>query len=482
MIIVSIIGPTMNDALGQMKASRRYADMLELRLDMIADPNISTLLSSAKMPCIATCRPEWEGGSFKGSEAQRIEILEAASLIGVEYVDIELNAGDVVQEFVRRRKETRVIVSLHVIEGALFSIDKAYKALTSVGADVVKLAYEAEDAGENILAFEFLEKAKQQRLKAVAIAMGEAGEASRLLYKKFGGWATYAAAETGSIAALGQISGSVLKKLYRADSLKPQTRVFGVIGNPLKQSKGTHLHNPLFQKAKMDAVYCKFPVADLDAFMNGVGTRLDGFSVTIPHKQNIMKYLDEIDPVAKTIGAVNTVVRRKNKLYGTNTDAPGALDAIEAVQPVKGKRVLVVGAGGAARAIAYEAKQRGAHVLIVNRTDKKAQVLAKEFGLEYVSLKQLERTEIDIIANATSVGMVPDVNESPLPKALLKGKVVFDAVYNPPLTKLLQDAKSVGAKTISGTEMYLNQAAMQSVLYTGKKADKKFMKRILMAV
>ncbi len=482
MIIVSITGPTMNDAIAQMKSSRRYAEMFELRLDMIADPNISTLLSSAKKPCIATCRPEWEGGNFKGSEAQRIEILEAASLIGVEYVDIELNAGDVVQEFVRRKKETRVIISLHIIEGALFSIGKAYKALTSVGADVVKLAYEAEDAGENILAFEFLEKAKQQRLKAVAIAMGEAGEASRILYKKFGGWATYAAAEKGSTAAPGQIRGSMLKKLYRADTLKPETRVFGVVGNPLKQSKGTLLHNPLFQRAKMDAVYCKFPVTDLTAFMSGMGKTLEGFSVTIPHKQNIMKYLDQIVPTAKAIGAVNTVVRRKGKLYGTNTDAPGALDAIEAAHSVKGQRVLVVGAGGAARAIAYEAKQRRAHVLISNRTEMKAQVLAKELGLEYVSMKQLDKTEIDIIANATSVGMIPDVNESPLPKSLLKGKVVFDAVYNPPMTKLLQDAKSVGAKIIQGTEMYLKQAALQSALYTGKKADKKFMKRILAAI
>ena len=480
MIVVCIVGPSMQEALAQVAGSSPYADMFEFRLDLMSKPNVARLLSSTRKPTIVTCRPVREGGGFSGSERERIGTLELASVYGAHYVDIELSSPlGILEDFVRHRKETKVIVSYHLFDGALFDVDRVYKALHSTGADVIKLAYQADDAFENHLAREFLSLAKVDKQDAVAIAMGDGGEPSRVLYKKFGGWATYASTEDGKAAAEGQIPASLLKTVYRADKLTASTRVFGVVGNPLKQSKGIYLHNPLLRRAGKNAVYCRFQVSEIEKFMKYIGPWLSGFSVTLPHKQSVMKYLDEVDPKARSIGAVNTAVRRGKKLMGTNTDAPGALDAIEKVVEVSGKRVLILGAGGAARAIGYEARERGACVVISNRTARRGRDLAGEFGFQLVPWGKFAHAEFDLLVNATPVGMFPEINRSPVPKSILKNKIVFDAVYNPPMTRLLLDAKSQGAKTIQGTDMYLNQAARQSELYTGRKPVLSFMRKLL---
>ena len=481
MIIVSITGPSMQEALQQVASSSKYADMFEFRLDLMGRPNIAQLLSSTHRPTIATCRPEWQGGKFTGSERERIGMLDFAAVFGATYVDIELGvAPSILKEFIRRKKETPVIVSHHRIDGPPSDVARIYRDLHSTGADVIKMAYVASDGYELHHAIDFLARATSDKRKAVAIAMGEFGEPSRILYKKFGGWATYASSEDGKSAAPGQLPASQLRDPYRADRLDRKTKIFGVVvGAPMRQSKGTHVHNPLFRRAKTNAVYCRFPVMDLKKFMNFVVPHVGGLSVTIPHKETIMRYLDQIDPVAKGIGAVNTVVRRGKKLIGSNTDAPAALDAIEKVMPVKGKRVFIIGAGGAARAIAYEAKQRGAEVLITNRSLSRAIQLAKEFGLEVVKMANVRQVKFDILVNATPIGMAPDIDESPVPKTILRNKVVFDVVFNPPMTKLLRDARSVGAQIVQGTEMYIGQAAAQSLLYAGVKPSKAFMRKIL---
>ena len=480
MIIVSITGPSTREALAQVAGSSRFADMFEFRLDLMIQPNIARLLLSTKKPTIATCRPEREGGGFRGTERERIGLLELASVYGAQYVDIELNSSpSVIADFVRHKKETKVIVSCHLLDGTLFEIGRIYKALRATGADVIKLAYQGEDAFENHLAFEFLAKAKSDRQAAVAMMMGDAGGPSRVLYKKYGGWATYASTEEGEAAAPGQMPASVLKSVYHADKLTAATRVFGVAGNPVKQSKGIFLHNPLFRRAQQDAVYCRFQTMDIEKFMRFLVPHLSGFSVTLPHKQTVMNYLDQIDLPARAIGAVNTVIRRGKELLGSNSDAPGALDAVENVMRVNGKRMLILGAGGAARALAYEAKQRGAEVVISNRTARKGQDLAREFGLGFVKWGKFADARFDILVNATPIGMVPDTDKTPVPKSILRNKIVFDAVYNPPMTRLLRDAKSQGAKIVQGTEMYINQAARQAELYIGRKPETSWMRQIL---
>lgn len=486
MIIVSVTGPTTRRALDQIAESSRFADLFELRLDLISHPDMARLIRATTKPCVATCRPVWEGGEFRGPERKRIEILKEAAVKGARYVDLELEAGAAADEFLRLGNRPKVIISRHLSSCRGINVPHVYAALHATRAEIIKFAFPATDSYQIRHVIDFLERARSDRRKAIAIAMGEYGQASRVLYRKLGGWATYAAPENGRAAASGQIPASELKGLYRADRLTGRTRVFGVVGNPLGQSKGVYIHNALMKLSSQDAVYCKFPVCNLAAFMRYVAPVLSGCSVTIPYKEKILKYLDEADSIARGIGAVNTVVRRGRRLKGTNTDAAGALDAIERVMKVRGKRILIVGAGGAARAIAYESVRRGASVLIANRTALRARKLVRELhthaldsNVRYAAVGDLTGNEFEILVNATSVGMIPHVHLSPVPKVLLTEKVVFDAVYNPPVTQLLKDAVRAGAQIISGKEMYLNQAALQFELYTGKVPDRRLMRRIL---
>jgi 3-dehydroquinate dehydratase/shikimate dehydrogenase len=481
MIIVSITGPRMSDALEQVAASDPWADMFEFRFDRIRKPELARLLLSTRKPVIATCRPVWERGEFRGSEEERLDILAAASLLGAEYVDIELRAGArVLGQFLGRRRESSVIVSYHAPPGTRVSIGALYRRMRGTGADILKFAFDAHDAWENRIAFDFLRRAGSDRQRAIAIAMGEAGEPSRVLYRVFGGWGTYAAPESGRAAAPGQLTARVLSDLYRAERLRPSTKIFGVVGNPVRQSRGIFVHNPLFARAEKNSVYCRFAVTDLGRFFSRMVPLVQGFSVTHPHKVEIGKYLDSMDKISRSIGAVNTVIRRGGRLTGTNTDAPAALDAIEHVSPVKGKRMLIMGAGGAARAIAFEAMRRGALVIVTGRTPRAARRLAREFGIVYVPISGFRGVEADILVNATPVGMAPHSHESPFPPHMLRGKTVFDAVYNPPLTRLLREAAGAGAKIVRGTDMYINQAAMQFELYAGVSANVSLMKKLLL--
>ncbi|MBI5471700.1 MAG: type I 3-dehydroquinate dehydratase, partial [Ignavibacteriae bacterium] len=392
MIIVSVAGPSMNEALAQVEVSSRYADAFEFRLDLIKEPPLSFLLTSTRRPIIVSCRSAREGGRFDGSDAERLEILRAAVQIGVEYVDIELRDGQaIIDEFLE--SGVKVIVSHHQFEKRSVNPERIYAQLRQSGAHVLKFAYMAHDAAYIRYAIEFLRLARAERQKAIAVAMGECGEPTRILYRKFGGWATYASAEDAAPAAPGQLPASMMKKLFRSDQLTSGTKVFGVVGNPVRQSRGIFVHNPLFQRAGKNFVYCRFEVHNLAAFAQHVLPWLSGCSVTLPHKQSIMKYVDRVDATTKGIRAVNTIVRKRGKLFATNTDAPGALDAIEKISKVAGKRMLVLGAGGAARSIAYEAKRRGAHVLIANRTESVAKKLAQEFKITFVPHAELAKTE-----------------------------------------------------------------------------------------
>jgi 3-dehydroquinate dehydratase/shikimate dehydrogenase len=478
MIIVSVTGPTVRDALKQIQRSVRFADLFELRLDMISKPDIPRLISATRKPVIATCRPVWEGGRYRGSEQSRVTVLEEAAASGAAYIDLELAvAREAIQRFRRASAGPRIICSRHIYSPQRFSVRTAYRQLSSVGADVIKLAYTAGDACDNRFAAEFLALARGGKARAIAVAMGPYGEPSRILYRKFGGWATFASPEEGSESAPGQIPAGLMKGLYRADRLTRRARVFGVVGNPLTQSKGIYVHNAML--GDDDAVYCRFLVRQLGRFMREFAPYLHGFSVTIPFKEEIMRYLSRVDRSAKPIRAVNTVVRRRGGFWGTNSDAPGAMDAIETAVSVRGRTVLIVGAGGTARAIAYEAKKRGAEVIIANRTVEKGERLAREFGLGFVRMKEIRGVSFDILVNATSVGMVPNAGASPVPSEILRHKIVLDAVYNPPRTKLLRDAEAKGSRVVGGAEMFLNQAAIQSLLFTGRIPNMARMRRVL---
>jgi len=252
-----------------------------------------------------------------------------------------------------------------------------------------------------------------------------------------------------------------------------QTELYGIIGNPVRHSLSPIIHNGAFRRMGLNAVYLAFEVNNLEEAISGLKELgLRGVSVTLPFKTQILPYLDQIEGVASKIRAVNTIVNEGGRMIGYNTDWHGALEALETNVDLKGKRVILLGAGGAARAIGFGLKEKGCQVIIFNRSQKRAEVLAKELGCFHHPLSCFGEMDGDILVNATSVGMYPLDAQTPLPKEILKeGMVVMDIVYRPVRTRLLREAEERGCMTIDGLEMLAHQGAAQLEIWTGEKPD-----------
>lgn len=264
-------------------------------------------------------------------------------------------------------------------------------------------------------------------------------------------------------------------------TITASTKLCAIIGNPIEHSLSPLIHNAAFEHLKLNYVFLAFKVGHLKEAVMGIrALSLKGVSVTIPHKVEVMDYLDDIEEVAGKIGAVNTVVNREGKLHGYNTDWSGAIKALEKKMELRGKKTMLLGAGGAARAIAFGLKEKDVDLTILNRTVKKAEVLATELGCQYGGLELMESFKPDILINTTSLGMYPQVNDMPVRKAFLKDMLVFDIVYNPLKTLLIREAEQNGCVTVVGLEMFVNQAALQFELWTGKKAPLKLMRKVVM--
>jgi len=257
-----------------------------------------------------------------------------------------------------------------------------------------------------------------------------------------------------------------------------QTKLYGVIGNPVRHSLSPIIHNGVFKRLGWNAIYLAFEVKNLEEALRGIrGLDVKGVSVTSPFKTEIVPFLDKVEGLARKIEAVNTIVNRGGKLIGYNTDGRGALEALEEEIDLRGKSVILLGAGGAARAIGFGLKKRDCQFIVANRSKKKGEGLSKELGCDYLPISSLVRMkagelEADVIINATSLGMVPRDRETPIPKKLLKeGMMVMDIVYQPLQTKLLREAKEKGCLTINGLEMLVRQGAAQSEIWTGRKPE-----------
>jgi shikimate dehydrogenase len=265
-----------------------------------------------------------------------------------------------------------------------------------------------------------------------------------------------------------------------------RTELYGVIGNPVRYSLSPMIHNDVFKRLGRNAVYLAFEVKNLEEALRGIrGLGLMGVSVTIPFKTEVVPFLDKVEGLAKKIGAVNTIVNRGGKLIGYNTDCEGALGALEEEMSLRGKRVVLLGAGGAARAIGFGLKGRGCQLIISNRSKKRGEVLSKELECDYLPISSLVRMkagdfEADVVINATSLGMVPRDRETPISRKLLKeGMVVMDIVYQPLQTRLLREAKEKGCLTINGLEMLIRQGVAQIEIWTGERLEIKQIRKDL---
>lgn len=476
-------------------AAERGAELIEFRIDTLADAttSVAALVAKSPAPCIVTCRPGWEGGDYEGDEPARRAIMRAAVDAQPAYIDVEVAAYRVDpdwQKLVENTGEVGVILSSHDFESRPADLTRRVHAMAGIDAcDVIKLAWRARSLRDNLEAFELLAEPPK---RMIALCMGEAGLPSRVLAKKFGSMLTFAGLEDQSVTAPGQVGVQTLKSLYRWDAITPGTKVYGVIGDPVGHSMSPPIMNAGFGEVAHDGVYLPLPIpADYVHFKATVASWLDfaplqfrGASVTIPHKHNLLKFVEEhggeIEPLAAKIGAANTLtVRDDGSLYAANTDYAALLDsACEAMgidhAGLAGKRVAVLGAGGAARAAAAGFAHFGALVTVYNRTLKRAEQLAESFDhVEAAPLDDVVGVQCDLLINCTPIGMHPKVDASPLadwPAALGEGVVVFDTIYNPIETKLLTDARQHGCTIIRGLEMFVRQAAAQFEQWTGQKA------------
>jgi 3-dehydroquinate dehydratase/shikimate dehydrogenase len=504
LICAPLIATTVKEMLFQLQLAKDSgADAAELRVDHIIGFNpevdLPELLNNRPLPVIVTPRAKFEGGLFEGSEESRQALLQRAYDLGADYIDVELK---VAKEFIEKVKSisvkssTKIIVSNHNWEftPSQEEIDATIDQMWAAGGDIVKYVTTAQDITDVSRVFHFLKEAKRP---TIGLAMGQTGMISRLLAPKFGGYLTFGALCKGQESAPGQPTVQDLIEVYRVKSMNQDTVVCGVIGKPIYHSKSPILHNKGYSELNLNYVYLPLLVDDFNKFMSVYSDPdFRAFSVTLPYKEDALRLSDEVDHVTKGIGAANTLVREENgKFHGYNTDCDGALSAIEdglrlsglattSEAPLKDKLFVVIGAGGAGKALAYGAKERGARVAIANRNFERAKTLAKAVGGEAIELHKLSdfRPETGmILANSTSIGMQPEITKSPITKdALSAYALVFDAVYTPKETQLLKDAMEVGAVTVSGEEMFLRQAFAQFKLFTGQSPPESPMRDVIL--
>ncbi|KAL2325449.1 hypothetical protein Fmac_024507 [Flemingia macrophylla] len=482
------------------KAKELGADLVEARLDLLKDfdptQHLQILINNRPLPILITYRPIWEGGEYVGDESKRQEALRLAIELGSEFVDVELKvARDFYSSIEGKKPENvKIIVSSHNLENtpSVEEIGNLAARIQASGADVVKIATTALDITDCAPLFQVL---VHSQVPMIGIAMGEKGFISRVLCAKFGGYLTFGSIE----AAPGQPTIKELLDLYNLRHIGVATKVHGVIGKPISHSKSPHLYNAAFKSVGFDGVYLPLLVDNVSDFLNTYSSPdFVGYSYTIPHKLDGLRCCDEVDPIAKAIGAISCMVKRPNdgKLIGYNVDYLGAIAAIEeqlkdsngrsksgSRSPLYGKLFVVMGAGGAGKALAYGGKEKGARVVVANRTYAKAKDLATKVGGEAIPLSELEKFHPEegmILANATSVGMKPKVDDTPIPEEALKHySLVFDAVYTPKLTRLLREAQEAGAAIVYGTEMFINQAFVQFERFTNLPAPKQLMRDVL---
>ena len=484
--ICAVVAASTADEMAKLvRSALRQAKTVELRLDWLSSDlergRFLAWLKKSKVKSatfLATCRRREGGGKFAGGVDRELYWLVQAREAGCQWCDLELETlrklpGQSVREY---PVPPRVMLSVHDFDRTP-DLPRTMNPPAHGGVDAVKIAAEARSIQDSVRLLRLARSSKN----FVAVPMGEAGLPARILALREGSALAYA--PVAAATAPGQVSLDDMKHLYRAHALTRRTLVYGVVGEPVSHSLSPLMHNTGFVARHMDAVYLPFLVHKLPDFLAAIPEfRVRGFSVTHPHKQAILKYLQECDPLAAEIGAVNTVlVRRSGSLFGCNTDYLGVLRALEKKLRIKGSRVLIYGAGGAARAAAFALARSGATVAICARREKAARELARAFGGEAVPRPALRTESFDAILNATPVGMHPHVGVSPLAASELHCRVVMDMINRPQRTQLLKMAAPKGIATLPGIEMLIAQGVAQWEIWFGKRAPQAPMRRAVLA-
>ncbi len=492
----------------QVRAARAAgADLVELRVDSIGDvAAVEALLKQPRaVPLILTVRSAAEGGAWTGSDAERLALLQRLGLLRPGYVDVELatwqRSANVRQKVglvsdtephdatdERRRPKNRLILSHHNLQDTPADLNAVMDRFAHTPADLRKLVFTARDATDAFRVLAWL-AGRSDAGRLIVLAMGEAGLPTRVLARKFGTFLTFATLHAGEESAPGQPTVADLRGLYRWDQISPDTRVYGVVGWPVMHSQSPAIHNAAMDAAHVDGVYLPLPVrpdaTSFDAFMDCItpeaALSVTGLSVTLPHKENAFRWLDQrglaVSSIARRCGAVNTLTRRPEGTWeGENTDVIGAVEALQSVPScagnrLSGRQVAILGAGGAARAVVAALLDRGCKITLYNRSAERARRLAHSLRCAWKPWEARREYAGEVLINCTSVGLWPAVDESPMPEDALRSEtVVFDTIYRPAETRLLRTARGRGCTVVSGVRMFIGQAAAQARVWYGPAA------------
>ena len=462
-LCVTVTGPSMDD-LRRGRDAASDADLVELRLDLVDRPDVAGALEGRRTPVVVTCRAKWEGGGFEGSEEERRGILDEAAALGAEYVDVEAAAA-FASDFIASRRGRGIVVSSHVFGAPPRDLRDCYAAMRATGAEVTKLAIQVTTLAETLPLFDLGASIEDEPHQGhVLIAMGNQGLSTRVLSARLRNRWTYA----GDGVAPGQITAARLQREFRFRRIAPDAALYAVVGNPVVHSRSPVMHNAGFAALGLNAVYVPLEARDADdfvAFATHMGMR--GVSITAPFKISLMPRADEIDALAARVGAINTVTIRGGRWLGANTDVEGCLVPLARRISLEGTRVTVLGSGGAARAVAVALGSRKARVTVAARNVEGARSIAELVDGEAGELPP-RPASWDVLINATPVGSEKTPG-TPMGNAPLDGQIVFDLVYAPADTELLQAARAAGCQTIGGLEMLITQAERQFELWTGQR-------------
>jgi 3-dehydroquinate dehydratase/shikimate dehydrogenase len=459
------------DVIDRMSDLSGLADMFEIRGDLISDIDLLTVLRVRTKPLIFTARSASEGGKMRDDDPRRRALLHEAVRRGYDYVDVEYRSGffDIMTE----KAGKGLIVSFHDMTGTPQDLEGLYEGMAKTGADVVKIAVSPRSMSDVGRLMELARRHAGQSPPLVAIALGPLGAVSRITGPKYGSPFVYASAGKGQEAAAGQIPAEEMDTVYNVKNINAQTKVYGLVGGDVLWSLSPAIHNRGFTEIGQDAVFVPLQSESLPAFFQAFPhLGLSGFSVTRPYKVEMVGRMQAVDATVALCGSVNTVtVHDSGQLHGTSTDGLGVVAPLRKRGEIKGKSVMILGAGGAARGAAAALEERGAQVRILARNREKAVQVGTEVGCAAGDLNVLLNSQWDILINATPVGGGSLAEQTLVPKALLKsGATVFDMVYDPLETRLLREASEAGCTAIGGFEMLLAQAAAQFEVWTGNEA------------
>jgi len=497
LICVSICERSIDAIEQAMTEAVKVADILEIRLDCLDQAHIqesfrhlADLLRNSPGPVILTYRPAQQGGKQELDTDERLKfwLFDRPSSDSLLDIEFDLASDPTLFGAGHTIDWSRVICSHHNFTGVPADLNKLYSAMAKTPARVLKIAVKASDSIDCLPVFELLDRAREDGRYMIAIAMGDAGIATRILGPSRGAFLTYASPDNESATAPGQITARELREVYRIEKLDRQTRIFGLVGSPVSHSLSPRIHNAAFEATGTNAVYIPFEVRDLSAFIRRMARpqtrevrwKMRGLSVTAPHKLAVMDHLDWIEPVAREIGAVNTILIDDNGLSGYNTDVIGFIGPLtETLGDLRGLRCAVIGAGGAANAAVWALQNKDAHVTVFGRTPERALALARKFGADSRELEDASFDGFDVVVNATLLGTAGQFqSQTPVVDAArLRGaRLAYDLVYNPIETRFLREARAVGCQTLGGLEMLVSQATVQFRLWTGVNAPEEVMR------